>query len=1366
MSSVKFIKYSLVTREEIALRPAIGQVGVVCMKCNNSSRCVVCNNHFTDPKVGLMTKKGEDLIKSSLCGSTMSSVCLTCGKADDCVGHVYSICLNGEVFYKTAFVHYIKLLFDKICLSCESVLIKLNDHDRQVLQAFHYTKQITPELVSLRERVRKQDKICQNCGANIVKIKYKTNRSYFAISAKISCVICNNSSKGCEVCNLQKYNMAPSAMRLYRTTEKVVSKHEHYIILHFDINPCDLFYVGYYPCPEKNIRVEQFTFDQSTNQAPNTTAIVQMLKTIDRISQSAPGDTRLAHRLAEIQRLIDNSEILRGEDSKNESNLANASYYSMGVVSKNATVRQYINGSRPNSTCKTVLGLTPNINIEHCYMPNEYQDIMTSFVHVNKFTIDLIEPMILEGEVHGYYSLLTNKYQSTYKAHKVLRYGDMAEVRFITGPESFVMIGRYPSLHQYSIIVNAVMPCSNAPENNQTIRFSLCHFPNMNADQDGDDAYSVKTSVAYSAYEMMLVMRSSVSIISPSDGSQSHGVTHDEIVNICRLVGKRDITTASAFKLLGKQWKRIVDRFGFKPIYTGNELLACLYPKHLNKDGLFVDQLFLKKSLQMGDVATGPSTINSIGRPINELYGRYAMYMFNSTLIHIARESLDLFPFSIGLPDYISSIPVMKENIRIMKEMASKIQENFRRYKHDVDRKAISPLDVSELSKMFLSEFEKIYLTIKLRLSAHFEAMEKAHNAGQPKTNLWLLKNSGFKMSIDTMQTICGQMKCDESISLTSFWQRLRPTAEVSSYDVYANGLIRYPLFHGYDMNDKLHLLIVARRHINNIVTATSKKGEAARKITKCLEDMVINELGWISYERTTINSHNNSFHLLNDYLVIVSINLGFIENLTDSRYTSELRKSLRKVYRYMVSEDGTTINTNMASPLDFDMILSSAPLNYEPERIHMNSVDKDKPYSEDELLDLINWICEYILSSYMIKMGYTESLRFLLLYFLCPQKRRVTHNSLTYMLDMLDLKYKRGNTPGTPFGMRASLAISQKETQASLSAFHEFSKTGTSIKNIAQNDNSRFTHLKAENQKGLLTIFCKDYEKLLVIKRGQEWLTLRMVYEGMSVAGFKSNPLKFKYNVSLSVEKLASFSVSLADLIDMTSRFVGCFSATIPTISAFPSRNEHGKLTVMLVIVTEFSNRKMKWLFDFSMLDGINKGLSSKYNIEIDETEVFTDSLVREKTYKLSMFLSDITKLSMYDTSDMTVILPAEEVSHYFGMVYLLNCLSYSYVSEGLDRLNYVTLSMFQTRQITPRSILKFKLGECSTIKAITYGTGFKDYPHAAVHNKKERCDGDISSCILNNLRIRVGTGYYQTYYDINMISSENEESNISYVE
>jgi hypothetical protein len=1350
--SIKHIRYSVTTKDTINKKPTINQIGVICKACNNNGNCIVCNNMYTNPKYMFANKKSEELIKNTLCGSTLNSECITCRRVDECCGHVYSINLGNEAFYKMSYIKHIKSLLDRICISCESIIVNLSESDREVLNTYHVDKKITPALLELKEKVRKQDKMCNNCNNPIVKFKYKNAKSYFAISGKMSCTLCNNNIKGCEVCNLKKYNMAPTANELLSVIEKVVARNEHYIIVDYKTDPREFFYIGCYPCPQKSIRVEQFTFDSITNQAPTTTAIVQMMKNHERIEKIPETEKKqLFSRRLEIQKLIDNSEFAREDQNTTDSNTL-ACHYSMGVVSKNATIRQNINGGRPNSTSKMVLGLTGNINIEHCHLPVEYTNIMTTYIVVNQFTIDLIEDLILEGEVFGYFSITTRKYQSTYKAHKTLSYGDLVEIRFITGPESFILIGRYPSLHQYSVIVNAVIPSNELTENNQTIRFSLCHFPNMNADQDGDDAYSVKMSTTYANFEIMLVMRSAVNIISPSDGSQSKGVAHDEIVNLSAILGMKKITTYEAFRLLGIHWKRILDRHGLKSLYTGYDIISCLYPSNMHKDNVYSYGKFLKHGLQLSDVSTGPATINSIGRPINELYGRYAMYTFNSALIHIARESLDMYPFSIGLADYASSFEFMESNINEMKILADTVQTNINNYKSDVTKKLIPALSDDELAKMFIKEFDKISKFIKDRISNHFQIMKSEYESGTPNRNLWLMYNSGFKMSDETFQTICGQIKSDESVSRTSFWQRLRPTVEPESLDVYANGLVRYPLLHGYNMNDKLILLTVARKQINNIITATSKKGESARKITKCLEDMVVSELGWIAYEDTILNTHTNSYHLLNDYLVMVTINPKFISSLIDSKYNNRLKMLYIQTCRYMISEDLSSINLNMASPLDFDLIMSSSPNNYEPQRLVVNLPKTEEPYTGDELLDLIRNIVKYIFTSYMLEMAYTSSLEFLLMYFLCPQKNVVTYNNLSYLLDLLDNRYKRGNTPGTPIGMRASLGISQKETQASLSSFHEFSKTGTSIKDIAQNDNSRFTHLKSENVKGLLTIYCKDRFKLVDIKRGLEWCTLRHVYENIL-------PKKNGYDVIISLEKLYKYSLTMTDIFEMTSNYIKYYELTCePIIIISPQMFKEVRPRLIMSITIEFVDPLSRCDFELSMLDGISKGILSRYNVEVDECEIYNSQLIKESTYRLIMFLPDILKLSMYDTSDMIIVLPVEEVPKYMGMVHTLNSLSYSYVTEGIDRINYVILSMFQCRQITPRTILKFKIGECSTAKSVTYGTGFNDYPYAAIHNKVDKCDADISSCILNSLKVRVGTGFYQTSYKLDMLPSDSE--------
>lgn len=1349
MSQINYIKYSVTTNHTIRSRPTINQVGVVCQSCNNNGNCIVCNNMFTDSNYILTTKNAECLIKNTLCGSTLNIKCLTCKKVDECAGHVYNINLGTEILYKLSYIKYIKNILDKICINCKSVLIHLNDNEREVLQKFHDTNKISNNLIKLRERLRKQDKICQNCNNPIVKLKYKASKSYFAISGKISCTSCKNNQKGCGECNLKKYSMAPTSSLILEAIKVVYEQKEHYLIVDYKTNPCEFFYNGCYPVPQKTIRTEQYTFESITNQAPTTTAIIQMMKNHERILKNADGSS-IVHCRHEIQKLIDNSEFAREDQKSSSDNNNQACHYSMGVTSKDATVRQHINGGRPNSTSKMVLSLTGNIDIEHCNLPPEYINIMTTFVAINDFTIDLIENLILEGEVFGYYSLTINKYHSSCKALKSLRSGDLVEVRFMTGPESLILIGRYPSLHQYSLIVNAVMPSSDSLENNQTIRFSLCHFPNMNADQDGDEAYSVKMSTSYANFEIMLVLRSSVNIISPSDGSQSKGIVYDEIVNLSALLTKKKITLYEAYRLLGIHWKRL--KTG-KLLYTGLDIISCLYPKNMNKEGVFNNGKFLKQGLQLSDIATGPSTINSIARPINELYSRYDMYTFISTLIHIARESLEMFPYSIGIADYVSSMDFMKSNIEETSELAQQVQLNLNTYRNDVINKLIFPMSDDELARMLVSEFDKISKVIKTKITQHFKTMKNEYNEGKKSRNLWLIYNSGFKLSDETFQNVCGQPKSDDSISRTSYWQRLRPTVEPCSFNVYANGLVRYPLLRGYDMNDKLIMLSTARKQVNNIITATSKKGDSARKMTKCLEDMVVSELGWISYENTILNTHVNSYHLLNDYLVMVIIDMNFISELPDSKYNNNLRSLFVNTCNYMVAENRSNINLNIASPVDFNLIIDSCHENYELKNEHIDVPKIDGFYSDEQLIIIIENIRSHILNTYMLSMGYTSSLEFLMYYFLCPHKRTVNYYQMCSIIDSLEMKYRRGNTPGTPIGIRAALSISEKDTQAALSSFHDFNKSGTSIKNISQADNSRFTNFKPDKTKGVTILYCKNYRKLIDIKRGIEWCTLRYLYEDFQFTESGG------YNIIIPHEKLYRYNLTMTDVYNMTVNYLSRFELEdCAVINIRPEFFKNVRTRIIMNIKATFTNRLSKCEFEMSMLDGISKGLLSRYNIQIEEVQIYNSELEKEDTYKLTMFLTDTWRLSMYDTTDMIIVLPTEEIPKYFGMVNTLNSLSYSYTSDGIDRINYVILSMFQCRQTTPRTILKFKMGECSAAKSVTYGTGFNDYPYAAVHNKIEKCDADISSCILNSLKIKVGTGFYQTSYKISMLPSFDE--------
>jgi hypothetical protein len=510
---------------------------------------------------------------------------------------------------------------------------------------------------------------------------------------------------------------------------------------------------------------------------------------------------------------------------------------------------------------------------------------------------------------------------------------------------------------------------------------------------------------------------------------------------------------------------------------------------------------------------------------------------------------------------------------------------------------------------------------------------------------------------------------------------------EVNTRDPRAFGLIERGYFYGLSATDRLHVNMKARQQIMDKSNGTAEKGYRTRLLIKRLEDVYINELGFLISDSSVIMQSVNSFGLLPRHLVALKFDMN--KKLTNPRVL-ELAKHVRP---YLHD------STEILCPLDIPSALIE--------------VDTKGNLSHQEINMRVHELCEYVRHSHLMLLGCTWMLEFVILYFL--DGCEVSSEALEFVIARIKIKYERSNLPGVPIGMQAAQAIGEKDTQSSLSSFHSVSKSGREL-HEAKNDNYRYYDM-TKSIRGSTTIL-GNQEKLAEMRRVLKYINMYDICSEVEIVDSK---------YKLYLNNLVQNEISFVEIVEMITKYS---PSEILKISISPVN----AWSVCVEFETLFTSSRDKHHFDLSFLHVMDIGY-------INEVDLIDNCLY--------LSIDSLEVLSLFDTSELEINIPLEACSSYFGMVHVYQWLSTNYKFSGESHLNslFQIVSAYQTQKSKPIAIAKFKRYETSPLKATAMGSG-RYLVDAALSNASQKIN-DISTCIFMSKQIPVGTGYYKTAYD-----------------
>lgn len=923
------------------------------------------------------------------------------------------------------------------------------------------------------------------------------------------------------------------------------------------------------------------------------------------------------------------------------------------VMGKSNTFRQMINAYRGDGSTRSILNCFGSHRLNECLLNNEVYNTIEYRRYVTEFNYELLH------DVLGYFH--NGKYHKG-SVKSRLTYGDWVET--LIRPGDYVINMRFPSLHQGSIFAAKLVKQIEERRNSRTTKITTMATTGMNGDQDGDEITTKIMYNPYTQYEIITVFNPHANVLHYANHGPSYSTIQQEVISITKLYNREMIYPSELYHLIDKPM-------------SGRQVLECLLR-------IKIPTMTAKHILYGSNI--------SYTSNIHDFYGHGACVEATELLVQLAKVFMNTNPDSIGPKDYYLDIDLWEQIKTHVEKFNADLKINIESLtNHGSNRKCVP--HIIDLTKDMSNKLNNDMLQlIKTRMQTS-------------KTQLNYPYIAKFKLGDNELIDLFVKLRPTLVMPNEShYFGRLLPIMICGSVDPRTYGLYERGYFYGYSQTDMFHILSKARNQVISTACGTAVSGFRARQLIKCMEDVHINELGFIVSNSFVIHTCVNSYKLLTRHLVALSYDSA--KKLKNPR-AIELRNRIGK------------LSSEILSPLD----IPSAHLNFNTKIMNHENINIKIINHENINIKIMNHeninikvfeLCQYVLHIHMLMLGCVDMLEYVILYYL--DDIDVTSEFLDFVIESIKIKYVKSNLPGVPIGMQIAQSIGENDTQATLASFHSTSKSGKDL-HESKNDNYRYFDMKKTI--GGSTIIRGNHTKLKDMYRTLKYVCMNDLVDSIEI----SNSM-----LKLVISNLVTYNVTFPDIIEMISEYA---PSDVISVSIQPL-NDH---QILIELACDFVNEMEKSIYFQSFQYRMSRGCIINVDYVDDTLYVELDSL------KL---------LSYFDTSDLIIDVPLEIVSYYFGMSSVNQCMISNYKFDGQPHLTsgFSIVSAYQTSGTKPLSINKFKRFESSPLKSTAFGSG-RFLTDAAVSMLKQKID-DIPSCIFMSTLIPVGTGYYKTSYDI----------------
>lgn len=1074
---------------------------------------------------------------------------------------------------------------------------------------------------------------------------------------------------------------------------KMIPYHLYPILSPYKIILDDLFWYPFFPIPPIFIRQDLAMFK---GKIFNSMLTHNHVNFVSKISSFMP---QLLQKIA--------CEIEKSDEEAPFSNFCQV------VTGKSNIIRGMINGVRRDGVTRVVYNFNKSSLLNSAVMSKEYYETMLEAIYVNKFTLKLIQDYHSKSKLVSYYNRASNRLYNIKNSKKialVLNAGDYVDVPCgIDLSNKPIVIFRYPCLHKYSLMAAMLYPPHGNCRSHTTSSFGST---GMAADQDGDEIQTVHPKDPRSKYEILEQINPNHGLISNVSGAIAYGMIQTEIITFKRLFYETisaSTLSYSALKLKMEPRKQ----------YKFNQIIDLIVQdvlKSVPNSEPAKSFNYMFGSSNKHEVCYA-GTSNTVFKNIMDFKSKFSSVQFFRKVAYLCKFMLDKFGLDFMYGQMVPEYEFFKSCRTDMKQRLNNAESKYNLMDSSDYMKALSTLQ-STSCKEFESRYMK-YISDK-----------------DPLKHYYILGSmAGVKISSTTLINYFVNFRPTHLRDPISdyYLGRYLPIFKYMSKDIRNFGIHTRCLASGLDLIGVFNTAWYAQTNTVLQAVGTAYQGALARHLHKNMEDIVIDNFRFVTYHRMILDTTINIHKLPNDKLYINSILQDDLTSLSDSlsKYDTRCLELYKRVNRFYMSYDRSRLTSKFLFPLDLDFLMRQ---------------DLGKPITDDLKLSRLEQFVKLIHHKYLFGFGSLDNLMFMYLYFF--RRLRLSERILNYVLSIIETKYKRSPSPGTPIGLLASTAIGEDITQNNISNFQLTSKSGDVINQTSTADNINYMYLKRYVTKGIYSFMTPNTDrqylmKLIKLKGGLEYITLQMLGLKTQQTGFDTVKLEF------DPELCKKHGVSHYIIESIIDRHLAAISLVS---SAEITSSDIYKLIIKVKLSCSMSCFLM-------MLPMLSKGLTgNKIQLENSHRYLEGKSIDTYKLYIMS-FTGSIPFID-YDTRELLVDIPIEDYENLAGRSSLFNKLKNVYnLSGDMFPNHFRVLSRFQLRTPTSLRFRKTQDGQVSTISKLAYERQYNDVQDAALMRRIESTR-DIESSMFFNQVLPIGTGWYKSYINIgNYLFNDSSE-------
>ena len=639
---------------------------------------------------------GPGTIYDPKMGCTENNViCPTCKQTNKyCTGHFAYINLQIPIIHPLCYKIIIKWL-KCICYRCSQPLIDKDTLD--LLKLSDYKGKM--RFMKILENIS-QYKICKYCSTIQPKYIFNTHEE--------NIYMVSTTSKNHIKTQLQEYE-------IYKIFENIPDENIHLFGLNPKlIHPKNLIITILPVLPSVSrpyVKTQGHICDDDL-----TILYCEIIKTNNHLYNKNLSETKrqkYIHTLKfRIKCLFDNSK-----DKARHTNGRPMKCIKSRLCGKEGQIRGNLMGKRVNRSARTVIGPDPNLKLGEILIPNEFAEILTYPINVNKYNYDKLSilvnnnkanyvikkdntrinlkyalfkkgtQLLYDDEIHRNGQILIVKENNSLnliegdrlkrddkfltniiypqKKKYVLEIGDIVERKLCDG--DIALLNRQPTLHKQSIMAKIIR--LNKHNNIKTIRMNLATTKPYNADFDGDEMNLHIPSNPEAEVEMRFLAATQHNIISAQNSKPIIAIVQDALLGAYKMTyyNKRipkgrffKITMAINYEIdILRKLKYIRNilkkQDKSKNVFNGRGLISLILPKTLIYD---------TKNLKIykGVIISGAMNKSILGTShhslLKILYHEYSPTIavrFINNIQFIANAWLKYYGFSIGIKDCIAT---------------------------------------------------------------------------------------------------------------------------------------------------------------------------------------------------------------------------------------------------------------------------------------------------------------------------------------------------------------------------------------------------------------------------------------------------------------------------------------------------------------------------------------------------------------------------------------------------------------------------------------------------------------------------------------------------------------------------------------